>query len=250
MAGPTHAAGYVFSHRVNNGFILVNRLLKQGCDVYWLKTPPAVVSANDLGTGAVWVPASAAARTILEQGAKQLGVNVYGIARRPVASEWKLKPVRIGLFDQYGGLMPSGWTRWIFEQFEFPFKVVYPQELDAGNLAAKYDVLVFTDGAIRAQGEMGRPEGFMSREPKAEDIPVEYRSWLGRVTTEKTIPQIRAFVAVGWRCGRDWLLDVAGGLSRFAAEECLNGAGAGWQREAASAREVLHSGFIADGEGR
>ncbi len=197
VAGPAHAAGYVFSHRVNNGFILVNRLLKQGCDVYWLEAPPAGVSANDLGRGAIWVPASGAARTITEQAAKELGVNIYGMARRPVESEWKLKRVRIGLFDRYGGLMPSGWTRWIFEQFEFPFEVVYPQELDAGNLAAKYDVLVFTDGAIRAQGEMSRAEGFVSREPKAEDIPAEYRSSLGRVTTEKTIPQIRAFVESG-----------------------------------------------------
>jgi hypothetical protein len=197
VTGPAHASGYVFSHRVNNGFILVNRLLKQRCDVYWLKTAPAGVPEKDLGNGSVWVPASAAARSIIERGAKQLGVNVYGMARRPTQSEWKLKPVRIGLFDQYGGLMPSGWTRWIFEQFEFPFKVVFPQELDAGNLAAKYDVLVFTDGAIRPQGDTGRAEGFVSRQPKAEEIPAEYRGWLGRVTTEKTIPEIRAFVESG-----------------------------------------------------
>ena len=38
----------------------------------------------------------------------------------------KLKPVRIGLWDQYGGSMPSGWTRWLFEQYEFPFEVVFP----------------------------------------------------------------------------------------------------------------------------
>ena len=44
--------------------------------------------------------------------------------------------------------MPSGWTRWILEQYEFPFEVVFPQTLDAGNLNAKYDVLVFVDGAI------------------------------------------------------------------------------------------------------
>ena len=52
----------------------------------------------------------------------------------------KLKPVRIGLWDQYGGSMPSGWIRWMFEQYEFPFEVVFPRTLDAGNLAAKYDV--------------------------------------------------------------------------------------------------------------
>ncbi len=197
VTGAAHPAGYVFSHRQNNAFTLMNRMLKQGHAVYWLKTAPAGIPEEDLGNGAVWIPASAAARAALEKGAKELGVNVYAMARRPVGGELKLKPVRIGLVDQYGGLMPSGWTRWLFEQFEFPFKVVYPQELDAGNLGSKYDVIVFTDGAVRAPGATGRGEGAASRQPKAEDIPVQYRSWLGRVTTEKTIPQILEFVRSG-----------------------------------------------------
>ncbi len=199
ITGAAHPAGYLISHRVNNSFVLVNRLLKDKCDVYWLKTAPAEIAKDDLGTGAIWIPASASARSMLESGAKELGVNVYAVARRPAGASLKLKPVRIALYDQYGGLMPSGWTRWIFEQFEFPFKVVYPQELDAGDLARKFDVLVFTDGAIRVPGWGGRGggEGFFGRQPKPEDIPAEYRPWLGRITAEKTIPQIRRFVEAG-----------------------------------------------------
>ena len=64
--------------------------------------------------------------------------------------------MRIGLWDRYGGSMPSGWTRWLFEQYEFPFDVVYPQTLDAGNLNAKFDVLVFVDGAIPERAGAGR----------------------------------------------------------------------------------------------
>ncbi len=197
VTGAAHPAGYILSHRVNNSFILVNRLLKGKCDVYWLKNGGSEVDGKDVGTGAIWIPASGSARSLLERGAKELGVNVYGAAHRPTGTALKLKPVRIALYDQYGGLMPSGWTRWIFEQFEFPFKVVYPQELDAGDLAKKYDVLVFTDGAIRAPGTGGRGGGFFNRQPKPEDIPAEYRSWLGTVTAEKTVPQIRQFVENG-----------------------------------------------------
>ena len=62
------------------------------------------------------------------------------------------------LYDQYGGSMPSGWTRWLFEQYEFPFEVVYPQTLDAGNLKSRFDVLVFPDGAMRG-GAGGRGGG-------------------------------------------------------------------------------------------
>src|SRR5205085_9116925 len=107
------------------------------------------------------------------------------------------KPERIGLWDQYGGSMTSGWTRWILEQFEFSFQVVYPAALDEGNLAARFDVLVLPDGALprtQTAGGGGAGGGRLSPQPKPEDIPEEYRSWLGRVTAEKTIPQLKKFV--------------------------------------------------------
>ena len=94
----------------------------------------------------------------------------------------KLKPVRIGLWDQYGGSMPSGWTRWLFEQYEFPFEVVFPQTLDAGNLNAKYDVLVFVDGAHpERDGAAGGGGGGFGAQPPADSVPAEFRGWLGRV---------------------------------------------------------------------
>ena len=46
--------------------------------------------------------------------------------------------------------MPSGWIRWLFEQFEFPFTVIYPQTIDAGNLNATFDDIVLADGAVVA----------------------------------------------------------------------------------------------------
>ncbi len=49
---------------------------------------------------------------------------VDAVATKPAGEILKLKPARIALYDQYGGLAPSGWTRWLLEQFEFPFEVV------------------------------------------------------------------------------------------------------------------------------
>ncbi|MBV9226459.1 MAG: peptidase [Acidobacteriaceae bacterium] len=195
--GPAKPAGYLLSHRVNDSFVLTNRLLKANCDVFWLKSLPKDLDANTLGTGAIWIPASPGARSILLKGTKELGVNAIALPRRPESEAIKLKPTRIALYDQYGGLMPSGWTRWIFEQFEFPFKVAYPQELDAGNILQNYDLIVLTDGAIRAPGSGRGGEGFFGRQPKPEEIPAEYRPSLGRITPEKTIPQIRQFVEAG-----------------------------------------------------
>jgi hypothetical protein len=199
----TGSAGYLISHRINNSFKLTNRLLKAGCDVYWLKTEQKA-DGEDLGTGAIWVPASASAKPIVEKGAKELGVPVHAVAKAPAGDALKLKPVRVGLYDQYGGSMTSGWTRWIFEQYEVPFELVYPPMLDAGNLNSKYDVLVFPGGAIprfgggaAAQGARGGGAGGFGGQPNPETIPEEYRGWLGRITQEKTLPQLRKFVESG-----------------------------------------------------
>jgi len=197
ISGPANPAGYLISHRVNNSFIVVNRLLKAGADVYWLKNAgkqdAGKQDAEDLGTGAIWVPASAGVRAVLERGAKELGVSVHAVAQAPSGEAWQLKPIRIGLYDQYGGIMPSGWTRWLFEQYEFPFQVVYPQMLDAGDLKSKFDVLVFTDGAYRRPaGSGGAAKG-----PNPETIPAEYREHLGSITEDNTLPQIKRFVDAG-----------------------------------------------------
>jgi hypothetical protein len=199
LVGPPNPAGYLISHRINNSFVLINRLMKANADVYWLKSASAA-DGEDLGTGAIWVPASPAARPVLEKGAHELGVTVHAVAKAPTGDAMKLKPIRIGLYDQYGGSMPSGWTRWLFEQYEFPFERVYPAALDAGDLNSKFDVIVFTDGAIRrgaAGGRGGGGGGGFGGTPDPATIPAEYQSMLGRISDDKTIPQLKKFVERG-----------------------------------------------------
>src|SRR6185436_3180307 len=138
--------GYLLSHEVNDAFVAVNRLLKANEEVLWLRSP-WTVDGKTYPIGAMFIPAKPSTLPILQKLAADKGLDFGTVASRPTDT-LKLKPVRIGLWDQYGGSMPSGWTRWIFEQYEFPFEVVYPGTLDAGNLNAKYDVLVFVDGGI------------------------------------------------------------------------------------------------------
>jgi Zinc carboxypeptidase len=199
VVGPSNPAGYLISHRINNSFVLINRLMKANADVYWLKSA-GQADGEDLGTGAIWVPASAAVRPVLEKSAHDLGVTVHAVAKAPTGDAMKLKPIRIGLYDQYGGSMPSGWTRWLFEQYEFPFEVVYPAALDAGDLKSKYDCLVFTDGAIRrgaASGRGGGGGGGGFGAPDPDTIPAEYHNMLGRISDDKTMPQLKKFVESG-----------------------------------------------------
>jgi len=185
-------AGYLISHEANDSFILSNRLLKAGQGVYWVKAA-AKAAGRDFAPGALWVPATPANRAILEKATAELGVDAYALAKAPGGETLKLKPVRVGLVDKYGGVMTSGWTRWLLEQFEFDYQVVYPQRLDAGDLSKDFDVLVFTNGVLGAEDG----EGFGGRQPKAETIPAEFRPWLGEITADKTAPQIAAFLQGG-----------------------------------------------------
>ncbi|QIP14471.1 peptidase [Spirosoma aureum] len=197
---PASGAGYVLNARANNAFIAVNDLLKSGIEVYRL--PSGVAGKANIESGSFFIPSSAKAKTALEKSSKDLGLDVISIAKRPAGGLVKVSPMRIALWDTYGGSMPSGWVRWVMEQYHFPINLIYAQDIDAGDLRKKYDVIVFVTRAIpglgnSGVGNRGEGEGFQGREPKAEELPAEYRPWLGKITADKSIPQLKKFLEAG-----------------------------------------------------
>ncbi len=186
------AAGYVVSHHQNDAFIAVNRLMKAGEEAYFVADRSW---QSPDGTGVIFVPAKATTGAVLAKAA-ELGLNFTAVAQRPSGALHKLTKPRIGLWDMYGGSMPSGWTRWLLEQYEFDFEVVYPATLDAGNLKAKYDVLIFPDGGI-PEGAGGGSGFGGGAGPSPDSIPAEFRNRLGRVTIDKTVPQLKKFAEEG-----------------------------------------------------
>ena len=189
---------YIIDGRVNDAFVAVNRLLKANQAVSRASAPFSV-NGRAYPAGSFLIPATAESTPIVEKASRDKGLVIDSTDRVPTGERapFALRPVRIGLWDQYGGSMPSGWTRWLFEQFEFPFEVVFPQTLDAGNLNAKYDVLVFVDGGIPARDGAAGGGGFGGGQPAPESIPAEFRGWLGRVTVAKTVPELKKFVDNG-----------------------------------------------------
>jgi hypothetical protein len=176
------ASAHRIDRRLNDAYRAVNRLLSRGAQVS---------AAPD----AFYVTPSAPTNAELQKIAVELGVGAEtftGQLPRTVS----VRLPRIGLWDQYGGSMTSGWTRWILEQFEFPFERVFAPALDAGNLNAAYDVLIFPDGGIPGPGagQGGRGGGPVT---VPSDMPQEYRSQIGRVSVESTIPRLRQFVENG-----------------------------------------------------
>ena len=171
--------GYLIGPETNDAFIAINRLLKANEEVYRLKN------------GALYVPARATTLPVLQRLATEKGLSFSGAATPSAGQAVKLRPMRVGLWDQYGGSMPSGWTRWLLEQFEFPFEVVYPKGLDTGSLASRFDVLIFVDGAFSVR------EAPVGAQPTADRVPLEYRDHLGSVSVSRTVPELKRFVEAG-----------------------------------------------------
>ena len=149
ITGAATPAGYYFTHQANDSFIAINRLLAAGEDVSWLLDGP-------MGRGTFYVSAKPTTRAILQKAATDLGISFEAAPTEPSGGAHLRKP-RIALFDQYGNAnMPSGWTRLILENFEFPYERVFPPDLDKGGLHEKYDVIVFNGAGLQTGAFGGR----------------------------------------------------------------------------------------------
>ncbi|MDN3205740.1 M14 family metallopeptidase [Algoriphagus sediminis] len=180
---------YIVDINENNSFIAVNDLLKAGIEVKQLT--------------ADWNGHDAGSYYVGSEGAEQLrnAASNFGVYPTPVEdtpSELKnISSARIGLFDYYGGSMPSGWVRWILEQFHYDFELIFPREIDEGNLSENYDVLLFIGPGI--PGVEASNSRYSRRQPSASEIDEKYHHMLGSITSEKSIPALQEFVENGGR---------------------------------------------------
>ncbi|MCI0703191.1 MAG: hypothetical protein L0241_19095 [Planctomycetia bacterium] len=192
------AVGFFLSAQTNDSFRAVNQLLAAGEEVRRLKEPLALGEILH-PAGTFFVTKKEGTQARLEKIAEKLGTHFIGSQVAPGKEAVALEPVRVALWDRYGGSMPSGWTRWLLEQFEFPFVVVFPPELDKGGLREKFDVIVLVDGAIGG-GRRGMGGGQPPPDITALDelgIPADYRGRRGSITVAKTLPQFKKFLEDG-----------------------------------------------------
>lgn len=172
-------AFYAFPTSDNGSFTLLNDLLKAGVSIF--------KNQNDF-----YVTHSPIASDILFKST----VKIKALATLPSDVNRKIGKRRIGLWDAFGGSMPSGWLRWILEQHHFDFKLVFAKEIDRGDLRTNYDVLIFVKGAIPAlKPEIGTE--LEEKEPLEADIPNEYHDKMGKITVGKSIPSLRSFLEAG-----------------------------------------------------
>ena len=205
-AMPAAASGYWLDHRCSNQFVLVNRLLAGGERVHWSEVP-VQVGGETWPRGAVHVRATANAARILADGAGALGVRVAAVDVDPPGPMRRLSRLRVGLFDTFGGNMPTGWTEWVLRDFEFPVELVYGDRVEAGDLIADFDVLLLHTGLPSTRARTGGRT--RTRTPTAEtdrklqEALPPFEDWSNlaarrtAISREKGVPGLQAFVGAG-----------------------------------------------------
>ncbi|MGH9333565.1 MAG: M14 family metallopeptidase, partial [Vicinamibacteria bacterium] len=149
--------GYAVDGRANDAFTLVNRLMKAGAKVSRSKS-----ALGDWPPGAFVVQAMDGIADRVSSSLRDLGVRIKTLGEAP-SDVVALRPPRIGIYHGWGGNIDEGWTRWVLEQFEFPYESIYDADVRAGNLNSKFDVIVLPEATLH-QMLSGIAEGTMPPE--------------------------------------------------------------------------------------
>jgi len=146
-AVPKPRMAYVIGPESNAGFKALARLQKAG--LHALRSAEPIQAAGRSYPPGTWIiPARGSAGQVLEGVARETGLPVAGTDAAAEVRGFRIKlPTRIGLWKAANS-MPGGWLKWLFEQYEFNHQAVSSLDF-AGDLSAKYDVIVLPNGTSR-----------------------------------------------------------------------------------------------------
>ena len=189
-------AQYLLAPNSNNAFLAVNQLLKSGASVS--RSRSAIENE-----GATYPPGTFIIRAPDLESVAKLGIDLHASAG-PTAGAVPLHSPRIGIYKSYIPENDEGWTRWLLEQYQFPYTSLHDKDIRAGNLNSRFDVILIPDQGVasivdgvpalnRAKNLPVPPELMVP--PGLPEIvgPDEYAGGLG----DAGVASLRAFVMQG-----------------------------------------------------
>jgi hypothetical protein len=180
-AGRPAGAGSAFllTNATNAANLAIHRVLGSGGEVAFLSEPLSA-GGRRWPVGSVLLSGSSVRDQLAELAASE-GLSAESFSGG--LTGYRLAELRVALYQPWTASMDEGWTRWVFESWELPYRTLHDAEVRAGDLRSRYDVIVLPD--ISAQSIIeGRGPG---------TVPPEYAGGVG----EAGVAAIRAFVQEG-----------------------------------------------------
>jgi len=177
------AGGYIMDGRQNAAFMAINLLVDRGVSLKRTDRSGTGYRAGDFILQRV-------PEGVMAEIASETGVDFKPMEELPNAGIHTVNRGRIGLFQRYyGGNMDEGWTRLCLENFSFPYTTLMSEEIKAGDLNSKYDVIIIpSDSPSAITGII--PENSRN---DPEEWPEKYRSGIGK----EGITNLKEFVKNG-----------------------------------------------------
>lgn len=174
---PGQASGngprFAFEYRGPDTAIAINRLLKDGARLAFDGPSQVVVDG--------------ASRDQVSAVAQEFGITVVSTEPPPPEVPQTLRPIRlprVGLYYPWtGGNVDEGWTRWVLEQYEFPYTTIHNSDVREGGLRRRFDTIILPDQAPREL-----IDGYL-----ANTVRPDFRGGIGDIG----IDQLLRFVAEG-----------------------------------------------------
>ncbi len=173
---------YLLDPRDNRSAMLVNRLLESGETVYRVDAP-VPVTGETLPPGAFLVANSSGLAARLAELVNETAADVIAVEQRVRGQGWEIEAPRVGLYEPWTASMDAGWTRYVLEQYGFPYTVIRDADVRKGGLGAKFDAIVLPSASARALVEGHR----------VGQMPVQYTGGLG----DRGVAALRDFARGG-----------------------------------------------------
>lgn len=180
--------GYLLADTSNSSLYATFSLLSKGVKVYRL-------TGSGYSPGTIYIPAQAGLGPKLEAAAQHFGVDFKPAPDAVTGSALALQAPRIGLYKSWTASLDEGWTRFVLDTNDVPYKSIVDADIRKGNLIQQFDAIILPDSSAPAilSGRMGFGGHSGPERLTLPQLPPEYRGGLGADGASA----LKAFVEAG-----------------------------------------------------
>jgi hypothetical protein len=119
---------------------------------YALKDVPIQIAEASFKSGDATLPAGsfiipASAFDQLKAVAIPLGLDAIALTAKPSVATHAAGLPRVAIFSTWSGTQDVGWVRFAFDQYKVPYDLIFKEQVLAGDLHAKYDLILVPNQA-------------------------------------------------------------------------------------------------------
>jgi len=186
---PEELWAVAFPSASNASYKAVFAALEAGLEVARI-TQPFGPEGDRLPPGSFLILAGNAPRDALREIVSKLPIPPRVLTAEVTVGRLGIRRPRIGLVETWFHDMDAGWTRYLFDTYGIPYRVLHPEDFDSTELTRDLDVIVFPSASkdVLTKGKYKRGDRYMP-----SDYPPEFR----KPISKKGLGKLTAFIEGG-----------------------------------------------------